>query len=632
MDYSDYTTTRNFYLTALGGTTGYNGNEISIAGEYRNITDLIGSRAIDSLSGLNLANTWQVSGENSGFYQAQNRKLNFTCVETLNGGYLDDYYNIADGGFLGGNIDGRSGNDTLSYSAVLEGITVNLSTGQASKIIGGITSIENVTGGWGDDLIIGNNQDNILNGGPGNDTIYGGGGNDLIYGGSGNDELYGEDGNDTLDGGDGDDYLDGGNHDDTLITGSGHNTLAGGSGTDKAIVDYLSTYINPANDIEIWVFLQPTPVDPPPTPHKGGSGGGTTSTIVRKHIISRFGGTIEFEGGSIVIPPDVLPSDATISVNALSLSKAKKLLTCCLWLGSEIYEIKSSGETYFGENNYITITLEFDPEKIPACLSPAIHYYDPEQGKWVELETKVEYNEKTGKWLATAKVNHLGKFAVLGSCWRYCQRDRYPIATAMPITATVLVNHKVTAFEAYNIGGYNYFKLRDLAYVLKDTQKKFEINYAGKNTINLITGRNYTPAGGQMAIPDNMAISSALPKYLRIYIDGKEFCFNVYSINGTNYFKLRDIAEKIDLGVTWHETTNIIDIETAKDYAGVSAENQSAKVQDAGTQCKRDPSIITKEGIIQCPKAKMLCSCPCKRLGVGKSTDGRESFISRGGD
>jgi len=35
--------------------------------------------------------------------------------------------------------------------------------------------------------------------------------------------------------------------------------------------------------------------------------------------------------------------------------------------------------------------------------------------------------------------------------------------TVNPTTSKVLVNGKIVEFEAYNINGYNYFKLRDLA-------------------------------------------------------------------------------------------------------------------------------------------------------------------------
>ncbi|WP_445216641.1 M10 family metallopeptidase C-terminal domain-containing protein [Bradyrhizobium sp. Pa8] len=47
--------------------------------------------------------------------------------------------------------------------------------------------IDNATGGFGNDTILGNAIANVLNGGGGNDTITGGGGNDIIIGGSGTD-------------------------------------------------------------------------------------------------------------------------------------------------------------------------------------------------------------------------------------------------------------------------------------------------------------------------------------------------------------------------------------------------------------------------------------------------------------
>ena len=47
--------------------------------------------------------------------------------------------------------------------------------------------------------------------------------------------------------------------------------------------------------------------------------------------------------------------------------------------------------------------------------------------------------------------------------------------TATPTTSTVMVNGQAVAFEAYNIAGNNYFKLRDLAKVLSGTTKQFEV-------------------------------------------------------------------------------------------------------------------------------------------------------------
>jgi len=74
------------------------------------------------------------------------------------------------------------------------------------------------------------------------------------------------------------------------------------------------------------------------------------------------------------------------------------------------------------------------------------------------------------------------------------------VLTATPTASTVLVNGKNVAFDAYNIGGNNYFKLRDLAYTLSGTEKQFEVEWdAANNAINLVTGKPYTVIGGEMA-------------------------------------------------------------------------------------------------------------------------------------
>jgi Ca2+-binding RTX toxin-like protein len=50
--------------------------------------------------------------------------------------------------------------------------------------VGGmISGIRNVTGGQGNDLIVGDKYDDVLNGGGGNNVIIGGGGQDMIFGG-----------------------------------------------------------------------------------------------------------------------------------------------------------------------------------------------------------------------------------------------------------------------------------------------------------------------------------------------------------------------------------------------------------------------------------------------------------------
>ena len=65
---------------------------------------------------------------------------------------------------------------------------------------------------------------------------------------------------------------------------------------------------------------------------------------------------------------------------------------------------------------------------------------------------------------------------------------------ATPTASNVLVNDKQTAFDAYNIGGNNYFKLRDLAHALNGSGKQFEVTWDGANNAILLTsGTAYTP-------------------------------------------------------------------------------------------------------------------------------------------
>lgn len=98
---------------------------------------------------------------------------------------------------------GGLGRDTLTLAHITQDAIVNLTTRKAS--IGGVidtfSSIENVSGGRGDDLLIGNKGANRIFGNDGDDTIAGGAGQDTLNGGSGNDILLGGGGKDKLTGG-----------------------------------------------------------------------------------------------------------------------------------------------------------------------------------------------------------------------------------------------------------------------------------------------------------------------------------------------------------------------------------------------------------------------------------------------
>lgn len=139
-------------------------------------------------------------------------------------------------------------------------------------------------------------------------------------------------------------------------------------------------------------------------------------------------------------------------------------------------------------------------------------------------------------------------------------------AEAKPTASKVLVNGDATSFEAYNINGNNYFKLRDIAKVVSETEKQFDVEYnAEVKAINLLSDKAYTAVGGEMAAGDGKAKSAVL-NTSKIYKDGEEISLTAYNINGNNYFKLRDLASAFDIGVTWDGATNTVGIDTSLEY------------------------------------------------------------------
>ena len=133
--------------------------------------------------------------------------------------------------------------------------------------------------------------------------------------------------------------------------------------------------------------------------------------------------------------------------------------------------------------------------------------------------------------------------------------------TAVPTSSACLVNGSPVAFGAYNIDGNNYFKLRDLAYALKDTSCMFSLDYdAGTNTISITNWQPYIPAGGELAATDGVA-KTANPTTSKVLLDGKEIHLTAYNIGGNNYFKLRDICDALTISVNYDAATNTIMID-----------------------------------------------------------------------
>jgi len=139
--------------------------------------------------------------------------------------------------------------------------------------------------------------------------------------------------------------------------------------------------------------------------------------------------------------------------------------------------------------------------------------------------------------------------------------------TVSQTPSTVYVNGTATQFEAYLIGGNNFFKLRDLAYALNGSNKQFSVGYDNvTRAITLTSGQPYVPEGGEMVKGDGTQKIAVLNAGINIAKDGAPVEITAYLIGGNNFMRLRDVMKLLDIGVGYDNETRNITLDTLISY------------------------------------------------------------------
>ena len=121
--------------------------------------------------------------------------------------------------------------------------------------------------------------------------------------------------------------------------------------------------------------------------------------------------------------------------------------------------------------------------------------------------------------------------------------------TCSPTTHAFTVDGRYIHAEIYNIGGYNYFKLRDMAMLLKDTDARFSVEYdSPTKTIHVGTGIEYEPVGGELVIGSDKSATCS-PAVHTLKVNGKVAEVQAYNIGGNNFYKLRDLGHLLNFYV-----------------------------------------------------------------------------------
>jgi archaellum component FlaF (FlaF/FlaG flagellin family) len=140
--------------------------------------------------------------------------------------------------------------------------------------------------------------------------------------------------------------------------------------------------------------------------------------------------------------------------------------------------------------------------------------------------------------------------------------------TATPSTASVLVDGKRVAFQAYEIEENNYFKLRDIAAAVSGSPRQFNVEWdSAQNTIRLISGMAYTKNGSEFVTAGTEGSLSVMQSKSSLLLDGQAVSLTAYTIAGSNYFKLRELGQLLHFDVRWDGALGTILIDTTQDYS-----------------------------------------------------------------
>lgn len=150
-------------------------------------------------------------------------------------------------------------------------------------------------------------------------------------------------------------------------------------------------------------------------------------------------------------------------------------------------------------------------------------------------------------------------------------------------TQKVKLDGKDVVIYGYNIDGYNYFKLRDLAAVLKDSKAKFGVEYKDA-LVTLTKGADYKVAETDQK--EVKAMSKGMLTNDKVMVGDKALTATAYKVDDSNYYKLRDLGEALGFGVDFDKATNTVLLMSEKEAA--KEEKVAPKLEELKEAVKKE--------------------------------------------
>jgi Ca2+-binding RTX toxin-like protein len=260
-------------------------------------------------------------------------------------------------------LDGGEGSDWICYFGRSESVSVKLSGATDTKVyIAGLAedtvrNVENVAGGKGNDLLIGDSLANQLFGYDGNDTLKGGGGKDQLDGGKGIDTADYSDKSTsvrvTLKGASIANVTVGGAQEDTLVN---IENLIGGTAADRLVGDENANYLSGQGGIDVLIGNGGVDI------LRGGSG-------TDYFVFSSIADSGNFEGKRDIIE-DFSGRYDIIDLSSIDASTILFGNNTFIWRGLAQFTTNSQGEVRYSQfdnagtsNDYTIIFVDNDSDR-----------------------------------------------------------------------------------------------------------------------------------------------------------------------------------------------------------------------------------------------------------------------------
>ena len=224
-----------------------------------------------------------------------------------------------------------------------------------------------------------------------------------------------------------------------------------------------------------------------------------------------------------------------------------------------------SGGAIYNDGNEMTLTLsgtKVENNKVNAYGSGIFFVTNNHTGDIV-LENSLVENNIGGSWYPKYPNISMHADTKVTITNKPVEAETVPENMTKPSLAKVHVDGEKIDFEAYNIDGYTYFKLRDIAQSLNGSDKQFEILWNSTlQAITILPDSKYTSTGTELVLTRSSDMQAYIKVSPNILINDQRINLSAYRINDYTYFKLRDLGDVINFDVNWNQVEQRIEIST----------------------------------------------------------------------